>query len=437
LIEDNKGRAIVALLAAEGVVFYSVSQVDGSVIPVGVYPSKCKTLFVIGAVNDSLLISSDNDDADHTDSQENPNCPALGLGTIDMTPLFNSTTVTTVTVTPNTELFQYMDNFVWSDANKTLLVVKAFNVIANSTTNVTKTDFILGLSNGNFASPEILSQNSSFPFKFDWGQAAIFKKIKASSTNTTSSNTTSGNTTVWYIVGPVSAIPPAENDVDDLFLFDPNRVEIWNLTEPSFPQLVSTLTLKSPRRLDVNAAATALYVSVLGNATATSSNSTNSTLPTANDSLQIFDLSDVKSPTFMGEITYEGMLAAVQTKGATPDSTVTSTGGKRITAVKAPDDLLVGWNTGELGEWDLDTNPFIPEFKAYVSTLSVPTTTIGNSTAGSTNSTDFPALNAKFKGVSDITASKLGSYITFITAYDNTKGGSLFEGFKRNSTESD
>jgi hypothetical protein len=353
--------------------------------------------------------------------------------------------VTDVTVTPNTELFQYMDNYVWNPANKTLLVVKAFNVVANSTTNVTKTDFILGLSNGNFASPEILSQNSSFPFKFNWGQTSIFKKIKESSTNSTSSNstssnTTSANTTVWYIVGPVSATPPAENDVDDLFLFDPNRVEIWNLTEPEFPQFVSSLTLKSPRRLDVNAAATALYVSVLGNATvssnSTGSNTTNSTEAFPNDSLEIFDLSDVKSPVFMGEITYEGMLAAVRAKGGSPDATATSIGGKRITQVRAPDDLLVGWNTGELGEWDLDENPFIPEFKAYVSTLAVPTTTVGSETAGSVNSTNFPALNAEFRGVNDITASKLGSYITFITAYDNTKGGSLFEGFKRNSTES-
>jgi len=218
-------------------------------------------------------------------------------------------------------------------------------------------------------------------------------------------------------------------------------VEIWNLTEPSFPQLVTTISSSEPRKLDVNAAATALYVSWLVNSTGSSNtttgtNSTNSTAPTSDDTLYIYDLADLKNPTLVKIIDYTAFLDAVRAKGGTPDATVTSTGGKRITAVKAPDDLLVGWNTGELFEYELDTDPLNPEFEGYVSTLSVTTTTVGvNSTSsGSTNSTQLPALNAEFKGVTDIAASKLGSYITYITAYDNTKGGSLFEGFKRQNT---
>jgi hypothetical protein len=423
LLDRSSNKEWIAVVHQKGILFYQVF--NDSVKAIANYPSVCPELFVIGVIGDSIVISSGDD----------PICPALGLGTINLADLTssntsiseNNTDLITLDVTPHIGLLYYMEWPLWSPETNTLVVFGASN--QSDAADIDKKDLILRIVD-DVDTPTILFESNLFPFNFDHFHTVLFTERSSASSNTT------GEGSSLFIIGPtLSNLTQSSDDSEDSeedVHGEADRIEIWDIsfTNGSQPALVSFIPLKGAHLVAVHENGTALYVSIAheedrGNVTSGADD--NSTDTSENGFLVIIDSSDPLVLTIAGNLTYEQMRSLAEQAGVTlSNDTDPATSVKQITAMKvAHGELMVGWNTGELFVFGIVDDPFNPNLNGYINVLKL------DNFPDSPSSPGDEELNREYKGVSDICPWQILENQIWLTAFDRNKDGSLFIGLRQ------
>lgn len=417
LLDKENQRELIALVEGKGITFYQVLPESGNLTKIAIYQSTCRGLFVIGELNDSVLISSKKGDG----------CKPLGTGEIEFANLTSSvgSNITKVFAESYTKDFSFMDNFLYSNITKMLLVFGASNATSSTTE-----DLIIDLSSGNLTSPPILFQAAKFPFDLNAAQSVLLVKGETTG-NTTSGNTTSsGNQTTSqfksYVVGPAWNNGPSLTASRQAGQVHPQRalwkIEVWNVTDPKNITQDFSLPLNEPTFLAFSKDGNTLYVSQgERNETINGTSTDKESIP---DVLTVINSSDMKNLVMLVNITYQDMKASVSTNTTTSNTT---TFAPKITAMKtSEDDLWIGWNTGELFVLDI-SNTTKPLFKGYIAPLDVSQVESSSGSSGSPRTI--------VNGVSSICPSRSIKDQAWFTVFDDALlNGALFLGVKATGT---
>jgi hypothetical protein len=389
LVDSLNLRELVAVVHAKGIAFYHVFPISGNVTLLANYPSSCAKLFVLGFLEDRVLIGSGEDNTTGTNTTTGSNttgCEPLGVGSILFSDILSSNVTGEVTILeaiPQTSAFEFISKGFLFQPNSTLWIFGP-----DGDTNRT---LVLDLSGG----VENFTVLVDFPVNpldnIDVENAVLFSLGAGD-------NTTTGNFSGVFVVAPV---------------LDENRVEVYDVSDVNGTTLAGSINVTNPRKVAVSSSGTALYIASRLSEVSTSNDTT--TFP-SDDILLIVDSSSFANLTNVLNITFLDLGGAnISTEG---DNTTSSNQTHTITSLFTSFNYLwIGWNTGELSVWNITADLLAPELINVTLTIAPNASVLSSFTA-------LPEW-----GVQDICGSLIDNNKAWVTVTEPPLEGDLFIGY--------